>query len=131
MIKKLLIIIVLVFLGAMAWNLFVTPDASTEALLTSIAESEELKTWLEEHPAEKLVGDARDTIAKTFPILEPVLYLDNLNHVLKTSGLEIIQDYVDKGTPAAMEKAETLGDFIKMLAPDLTAEVDAVLGQEN
>ena len=129
MIKKLLILIVLVFLGAMIWNLFVTPDASTEALLTSIAESEELKTWMEEHPPEKLAEDARDTLAKAFPFLEPVLYLDNLNHVLKTSGLEIIQDYVDKGTPAALEKAQTLGDFIKTIAPDLTADVNAVLGQ--
>ena len=129
MIKKLLILIVLVFLGAVAWNLFVTPDASTEALLTSIAESEELKTWIEEHPAEKLAADAKDTLVTAFPFLEPVLNLNNLTHVLKTTGLEILQNYVDQASPEALEKAQTLGDFIKMLAPDLEADVNAVLGQ--
>ena len=129
MIKKLLILIVLVFLGAVAWNLFVTPDASTEALLTSIAESEELKTWIEEHPAEKLAADAKDTLVTAFPFLEPILNLNNLTHVLKTTGLEIVQGYVDNGSPEFIEKANTLGDFIKMLAPELTADVDAVLGQ--
>ena len=127
--KKIIGLAVLIFLAAIAWNLFSNPDASTKALLQSIAESEELKTWIAEHPADELASDAKNTLVKTFPFLEDVLNLDNWRQALKTTGLELLRDYMADATPETRENAGTLGGVIKILAPDLTDEVDAILGQ--
>lgn len=127
--KKIIGLAVLIFLAAIAWNLLSNPDASTKALLTSIAESEELKTWIEEHPADQLASDARDTLVKAFPFLEKVLDLDNWKQALKTTGMELLRDYVASATPETMEKASTLGGVIKILAPDLADEVDSILAE--
>ena len=127
--KKLIGLVILVFLGAVAWNLFVTPDASTEALLKSIAESEELQVWIDEHPADKLAGDAKNTLITAFPFLEQVLDLENWKQSLETTGLKLIQKYVDDQTPESLEKAQTLGEVIKRLTPELSADVDRILAQ--
>lgn len=127
--KKIIGLAVLIFLAAIAWNLLSNPDASTKALLSSIAESEELKTWIEEHPADQLASDARDTLVKAFPFLEKVLDLDNWKQALKTTGMDLLRDYVASATPETMEKANTLGGVIKILAPDLADEVDSILAE--
>ena len=127
--KKLIRITALVLLAAITWNLFSNPDASTEALLKSIAESEELQTWIEEHPADELASDARDTLVNTFPFLEKVLDLYNWKQALKTTGISLMQKYMTSADPETQEKAGTLGSVIKILAPDLVDEVDAVLGE--
>ena len=125
--KKIIGLVVLVFLATIAWNLFSNPDASTEALLKSIAESEELQTWIAEHTADKLVGDARDTLVQTFPFLEQVLNLENWKQALETTGMNLLQTYMDNASPESLERANTLGEVIKRLAPDLADEVDAIL----
>ena len=127
--KKIIGLAVLIFLAAIAWNLFSNPDASTKALLQSIAESEELKTWIEEHPADELASDAKDTLTKAFPFLEDLLNLDNWKQSLKTTGMDLLRDYMDSANPETREKANTLGSVIKILAPDLTDEVNAILGE--
>ena len=127
--KKLIGLAVLIFLAAIAWNLFSNPDASTEALLKSIAESEELQTWIEEHPADALASDAKDTLVKAFPFLEKVLDLDNWKQALKTTGIDLMRKYMDSADPETQEKAETLGAVIRILAPDLADEVASVLGE--
>ena len=127
--KKIIGLVILVFLAAIAWNLFSNPYASTKALLQSIAESEELKTWIEEHPIDELAGDAKTTLVKAFPFLEKVLDLNNWKQVLKTTGIDLLREYMASANPETQEKADTLGQVIKILAPDLGDEVDAVLGQ--
>ena len=127
--KKIIGLVILVFLAAIAWNLFSNPDDSTKALLSSIAESEELQTWIEEHPVEELAGDAKDTLVKAFPFLEKVLDLDNWKQALKTTGIDLLREYMASANPEIREKADTLGSVIKILAPDLTDEVDTVLAQ--
>lgn len=127
--KKLIGLAVLIFVAAIAWNLFSNPDASTEALLKSIAESEELKTWMEEHPADKLAGDAKDTLVKAFPFLEDLLDVDNLKQTLKTTGMDMMRDYMASANPKTQEKADTLGALIKYLYPELSADVDSILGK--
>ena len=126
--KKLIGLAVLVFLAAIAWNLFSNPDDSTKALLQSIAESEELQTWIEEHPADELAGDAKNTLVKAFPFLEKVLDLNNWKQALKTTGMELLEEYMASAKPDTREKAETLGSVIRILAPELADEVDAILG---
>ena len=125
--KKLIGLVVLVFLAAIAWNLFANPDASTKALLQSIAESEELKTWIEEHPIDQLTDDAKDTLVKAFPFLENVLDLDNWKQALQTTGLELLRDYAAGASADSLEHADTLGTVIKILSPDLADQVDAIL----
>lgn len=127
--KKIISIVLFVFLAAVAWNLFSNPDASTEALLKSIAESEELKTWIEEHPADELASDAKDTLVKAFPFLEDLLDVENLKQQLKTTGLDLMRKYMDSTNPETREKADTLGSVIKILYPELTDEVDTVLAE--
>ena len=122
--KKLIGFVILVFLVTIAWNLFSNPDASTEALLKSIAESEELKNWIAEHPADQLVGDAADTLTNTFPFLKDLFNLDNWKKSLETTGLDLLRSYMDNN---ATDKANTLGEVIKILSPDLKDEVNAIL----
>ena len=129
--KKLIGLVLLVFLGAVAWNLFVTPDASTEALLKSIAESEELQVWIDEHPADKLAGDARDTLVTAFPFLEPVLNPDNWKQSLENTGLKLLEQYMADLSPESQEKAENLGRVIKYLMPELSQDVDAILAMSK
>ena len=127
--KKLIGLAVLVFLAAIAWNLFSNPDASTEALLKSIAESEELQTWIEEHPADELASDAKNTLVQAFPFLEDLLDVENLKQQLKTTGLDLMREYMSSASPETQEKANTLGGVIRILAPDLADEVDSILGE--
>ena len=127
--KKIIGLAVVIFLAAIAWNLFSNPDASTEALLKSVAESEELQTWIEEHPVEELASDAKDTLVKAFPFLEDLLDVENLKQTLKTTGMDLMRNYMASANPETQEKANTLGSVIKILYPDLSDEVDTVLGE--
>ena len=126
--KKLIVLILIAAVALVAWTLLSNPDASTEALLKSIAESEELKIWIEEHPAEVVASDAKDTLLKAFPFLEDLLNVDNWKQQLQTAGLDLIQEYMDSGDT---EKAETLGKVITILCPDMAEEIDAVLTQDQ
>lgn len=106
-----------------------TVSGAAEKLLRSIAENEELQTWIEEHPIDQLASDAKDTLVKKFPVLEQLLDFDNLKQILKTTGLDLMREYLNSTQPETQEKADTLGAIIKILYPDLTDEVDAVLGE--
>ena len=106
-----------------------TVNTAAERLLRSIAENQELQKWIEEHPIEEMASNAKDTLVKQFPVLEDLLDLDNLKQVLKTTGLDLMRQYINSTEPQTQEKADTLGAIIKILYPDLTDEVDAVLGE--
>ena len=127
--KKLIRIAVLILLATIAWNLFSNPDASTKALLKSIAESEELKTWIAEHPVDQLTGDAKNTLVKTFPVLEKLMNKDNWKQSIRTTGLELLQKYMDSASAESRENAQTLGAILKILSPDLAGEINAILGK--
>ena len=127
--KKLIRIAVLILLATIAWNLFSNPDASTKALLKSIAESEELKTWIAEHPVDQLTGDAKDTLVKTFPVLEKLMNKDNWKQSIRTTGLDLLQKYMDGASAESRENAQTLGAILKILSPDLAGEINAILGK--
>ena len=126
--KKLIRIAVLILLATIAWNLFSNPDASTKALLKSIVESEELKTWIAEHPVDQLTGDAKDTLVKTFPVLEKLLDSENWKQSIRTTGLELLQKYMAGASAESRENAQTLGSLIKILCPELAGEVNSILG---
>ena len=105
-----------------------TADTAFKTLLEKIASNQELQNWLEEHPVEQMTVEAKDALMKKFPILEDLLDFDNLKQLLKTTGLDLMNQYLSSTAPETQEKANTLGAIIKILYPDLTDEVDAVLG---
>ena len=106
-----------------------TVNDAEEALLRSIVENEALQQWIKDHPFDELAAGARDALVEAFPALEQVLNFDNLKQTMKTTGLDLMREYLSSTDPQTQEKADTLGAVIKILCPDLTDEVDAVLGE--
>ena len=106
-----------------------TADTAFETLLEKIASNQKLQKWLEEHPVEQMTADAKNLLVEKFPVLEDLLNVDNLKQLLKTTGLDLVAQYVSSTTPEAQERAETLGAIIQILYPDLSDEVEAILGK--
>ena len=126
--KRMIAILLLISVLLCGCDFQQTVNDAAEQLLRSIAENEELQKWIEEHPVEQMASDAKDTLVEKFPVLEQLLNLDNLKQILKTTGLDLLREFVSSTQPETQEKADTLGAIIKILYPDLTDEVDAVLG---
>ena len=106
-----------------------TVNDAEEALLRSIVENKALQKWIAEHPFDELAADTKDALVKQFPTLKQVLNFDNLKQTMKTTGLDLMQEYLSSAEAQTREKAETLGGVIKILCPDLADEVDAILGK--
>ena len=127
--KRFIAVFLLIALLLCGCDVQQTVNTAAERLLRSIAENQELQTWIEEHPVEEMAANAKDTLVKKFPVLQELLNLDDLKQVLKTTGLDLTREFVNSTQPETQQKAETLGAIIKILYPDLTDEVDAVLGE--
>ena len=104
-------------------------DTAFETLLEKIASNQKLQKWLEEHPVEQMGSDAKQMLLEKFPALEDLMDFDNLKQLLKTTGLDLVAQYVSSTTPEAQERAETLGAIIQILYPDLADEVEAIVGK--
>ena len=90
-----------------------------EKIITEVIESidwEELKTTLE-------MG--YDSLTEKYPALKG----ENIKSFLKEHGLELLNKYVSSSYEAMQENARKLGEIIKILNPELTDEVDAVISQ--
>ena len=64
-----------------------------------------------------------DTLVKKFPALKS----DNVKAFVKSNGLELMNQYLQSTDPVMQENARKLGEIIKILSPELTDEVDAVI----
>ena len=106
-----------------------TVNDAEEALLRSIVENKALQQWIKDHPFDEVASSAKDALVEAFPVLEQVLNFDNLKQTMKTTGLDLMREYLASSEVKTREKADTLGAVIKILCPDLTDEVDAVLGE--
>lgn len=126
--KRIICLILICTLLLCGCDLQQTADSAFKTLLERIASNQELQNWLDEHPVEAMTAEAKDTLMKKFPILEDLLDFDNLKQLLKTTGLDLMNQYLSSKSPETQEKANTLGAIIKILYPELTNEVDAVLG---
>ena len=127
--KRLIALILVFALLLCGCDFQQTADAAFQKVLEKIASNQELQTWLAEHPIEDLGANAKDTLVKKIPVLNDLLNFDNLKQLLKTTGLDLMNQYIDSQTPETQEKAETLGAIIQILYPDLTDEVEAILGK--
>ena len=125
--KRILILVILAAVLICACDMEQAVRAGGEQLLRSIAENKEIQTWIAEHPIDTLASDAKDTLVRTFPVLEDLLDLDNAKQVIKSTGLDLLREYVASADPETQEKAQTLGAIIQILYPELTDEVNAVL----
>ena len=127
--KRLIALILVFALLLCGCDFQQTADAAFQKVLEKIASNQELQTWLAEHPIEELGANAKDALVKKFPVLNDLLNFDNLKQLLKTTGLDLVEQYISSSSAETQEKAETLGAIIQILYPDLTDEVEAVLGK--
>ena len=126
--KRLIALILVCALVLCGCDFQQTADAAFQKILEKIASNQELQTWLADHPVEELGANAKDTLVKKFPVLNDLLNFDNLKHLMKTTGLDLMNQYISSKTPETQKKAETIGAIIQILYPDLTDEVDTILG---
>ena len=77
---------------------------------------------------DQLEQDAKkgyDTLTDRFPALKS----ENIKSYLKTNGLDLLNSYVESSDAEKQENARKLGEILKILNPELTDEVDAVIAK--
>ena len=97
----------------------VVGQIDVEKIITEVIESidwEELKATLEK---------GYDALTEKYPALKG----ENIKAFLKEHGLELLNKYVSSSDETMQENARKLGEIIKILNPELTDEVDAVIFQ--
>ena len=125
--KKICILVCLLLCMAVLWGCEDTlaqvetavSQIDVEKIITEVIESidwEELKTTLEK---------GYDSLTEKYPALKG----ENIKAFLKEHGLELLNKYVSSSDEAMQENARKLGEIIKILNPELTDEVDAVIFQ--
>ena len=75
---------------------------------------------------EELKGYAEDgytALTEKYPALKS----ENIKSFLKENGLELLKKYIESTDESIQENAEKLGQIIKILEPELTDEVNAVI----
>ena len=117
----LLLIILLVFLAGCSAE--ISQDAvdsaakTAETALKTLIDSidwEELKNYTEQ---------GYDALTERFPALKG----ENIQAFLKKNGLSLMNKYVESTSEATQENARKLGEILKILNPELTDEVNAIL----
>lgn len=88
-----------------------------ESIVTEVIESIDL---------EELKGYAQqgyDALTEKYPSLKS----ENVKAFLKENGLKLMNSYIESSDAQMQENSRKLGQIIKILYPELTDEVDAVL----
>ena len=89
-----------------------------------------ITTLLESIDWEELKGYAEkgyEALTERFPALKG----ENIKAFLKENGLSLLNKYMESTDAETQENARKLGDILKILYPDLTDEVNAVLPEEE
>lgn len=66
-----------------------------------------------------------DALTEKYPALKG----ESIKAFLKENGLELMNKYLQSADKTKQENARKLGEIIKILNPDLTDEVDAVIAK--
>lgn len=96
----------------------VAKQIDVEALVTEVIESidwEELKTYAQQ---------GYDALTDRYPALKA----ENVKSYLKDSGLSLLNRLVESADQSTQENARKLGEILKILNPELTEEVNRVIG---
>ena len=95
----------------------IAEQIDVEAIITGVIENidwEELESYAQQ---------GYDALVEKFPALKA----ENVKAFLKDKGLSLMNKFLSSTDEATQENASKLGAIIKILYPDLTDEVDAIL----
>ena len=101
-------------------------DALVEKTLTAIAENEKLQAFFEENDIATLTQDAIQKLKDSIPALKEFLSREDVQEKFRTVALPMIKEFLNYGLESMRLKAETLGNIIRIFAPELTAAVDEI-----
>ena len=101
-------------------------DALVEKALTAIAENEKIQEWMETHDLATLSEEAVTKFKESIPALKEFLAREDVKEKFETVGLPMIREFLNYNIESWRLKAETLGNIIRIFAPELTAQVDAI-----
>lgn len=99
------------------------PEMDVEGILRTVVEKidwEELQGYVQQ---------GAEAVLEKYPALKTLTNREDLQTLLKEHGLKLLGTYLSSTEPEVQENAEKLGAIIKILSPELTDEVDAVLGE--
>lgn len=100
--------------------------------VSDTAGEELLRTVVEKIDFDQLMAYAEkgvDAVVEKFSALKPLTSREDMQELLKDKGLDLIGEYLESTDEATQANAEKLGAIIKILSPDLSDEVDAVLAE--
>jgi hypothetical protein len=95
----------------------IAQQVDVEGIVTAFVENvdwEELKSYAQQ---------GYEVLIEHFPALKS----ENVKAFLKDNGLELLNRYIESGDETMQENARKLGEILKILNPELTDEVDAVI----
>lgn len=101
-------------------------EAIVKKALESIAGNEKIQEWMETHDLATLSEDAVTKFKESIPALKEFLAREDVKEKFETVGLPMIKEFLNYNIESWRLKAETLGNIIRIFAPELTAQVDEI-----
>ena len=101
-------------------------EAIVKKALESIAENEKIQEWMDSHDLATLSEEAVTKFKESIPALKEFLAREDVKEKFETVGLPMIKEFLNYNIESWRLKAETLGNIIRIFAPELTAQVDAI-----
>lgn len=101
-------------------------DALAEKALNAIAENEKIQEWMETHDLATVTEEAVTKFKESIPALKEFLAREDVQKQFHDVGLPMIKEFLNYGIESMRLKAETLGNIIRIFAPDLTEAVDEI-----
>lgn len=101
-------------------------EAIVKKALESIAENEKIQEWMDSHDLATLSEEAITKFKESIPALKEFLAREDVKEKFETVGLPMIREFLNYNIESWRLKAETLGNIIRIFAPELTAQVDAI-----
>lgn len=123
--KKLIIplVLILIFFCGCSQEAADAATAAGEELLRTVVEKidwDELQSYAQQ---------GAEVVLEKFPALKTLTNREDLQELLKEHGLKLMGEYLESTDAEVQENAQKLGAIIKILSPELTDEVDKVLGK--
>lgn len=101
-------------------------DAIVKKALESISENETIQQWMKSHDLATLSEEAIAKFKENIPALKEFLAREDVKEKFETVGLPLIKEFLSYNIESWRLKAETLGNIIRIFAPELTAQVDTI-----
>ena len=101
-------------------------EAIVKKTLESIAGNKKIQEWMETHDLATLSEEAITKFKESIPALKEFLGREDVKEKFETVGLPMIKEFLNYNIESWRLKAETLGNIIRIFAPELTAQVDEI-----